>query len=144
MTDLFISATAALLLVLAVMQPTPPVPIPIQSDLLVRCPEPDAAEKWPLALYAAANPEAPPLLVDRPADLGLAPARLGLPPRLFYTIALQQPIDSPVSAGCLSFVVRDLVRRYNRSLTESDRDSVHQRAIFSIAVAAPESPGLTQ
>lgn len=139
MTDLFVSATAVLLLVLAVVQPTPPVQLPIQADLVARCLEAGQGSGAQLALSAGTDPTGPGVLITDPADLVGTPARLGLPPRLFYTIAVVGTQARPVTAACLSLVERDFVRAHNDSLIRADRRSGAPRAIFAVAVAVPET-----
>lgn len=140
MTDLFVSATAALLLVLAVLQPIPPIRLPIQADLIARCPDGDPAPATPLALVAGSDPDGPSVSALGPTELGAAPVRLGLPARLFYTIAVEGTAGGPVSAACLDWITRDFVRAYNGALAEADR-LTQPRAIFAVAPAVPDGTG---
>lgn len=127
MTDLFVSASAALMLVLAVLRPDPPVVTPIQADITAHCTESGG-------LPALAIPADPPILIESPADLAALPARLGLPPRLFYTLALAGGPGHPVSASCLTWATTDLVRALNTEIARPGYDG--PPAIFSLGLLA--------
>ncbi|WP_428925337.1 hypothetical protein [Marinibacterium sp. SX1] len=133
MTDLFISASAALMLVLAVLRPDPPVAPPIQADITAWC---TTAGQRPALLVETD----PPILVQGPADLAALPGRMGLDPRLFYTLALAGSPDRPLPASCLAWATRDLVRALNADIARPDHTG--PAAIFSLAPLAisPDAP----
>lgn len=106
MTDLFVSASAALMLVLAVLRPDPPVTPPIQADITAYCTETGG---HPALLVEGDRP----LLLESPEDLAALPARLDLVPRLFYSIAIAGDANHPIPASCLAWASTDLVRALN-------------------------------
>jgi hypothetical protein len=113
-TDIFICASAALLVALALSRNTPEVPVPIQADIVATCPPADAVEAGGARLaLRAPKGAATPVPVGSPADLAAAPDALGLPPRLYYTLAVTAGEGAPLSAACLRWVQDGLVRRYN-------------------------------
>jgi len=140
MTDLFISGAAALLCMLAVMRQTPDVPLPIQADIRAACPSVAAIEAGNTGLVlmpTGREPSGNPVMVRAPEDLAAAPATLGLPPRLFYTIALT-PGETPLTATCLDWVQGDLIRPYNEDFGRNpSRDAA--RPVFGLDVAIPAS-----
>ena len=73
MTDLFVSASAALMLVLAVLRPDPPVVTPIQADITAHCTESGG-------LPALTIPADPPILIERPIAFSTGRAVIGRPP----------------------------------------------------------------
>lgn len=132
MTDLFISASAALLMVIAVLRTTPPIPVPIQADIVATCP--------PAAILSAREPvmsmrpggrEGATIKVGGPGDLASLPADLGLRPRLFYSIGVIAGEGAPLSAACLRWAQDSLVRTYNRKIDELTRRGT-ARPIFGI------------
>lgn len=137
MTDLFVSATASLLVVLTLVRPTPPLPMPIQADLLAFCP-PDP--KGTIVFVAAARPAGPRFAVAQPDDLAAAPARLGLKPALLYAVAVTSESGAGVDAACFARVRDDLVRARNSTVAAADRKAAGPRAIFAAALAVPEAP----
>lgn len=106
MTDLFVSASAALMLVLAVLRPDPPVTPPIQADITAWCTETGGRP----ALRVDTDRV---ILLETPEDLAALPARLDLPPRLFYSLAIAGDADNPIPATCLAWASADLVRALN-------------------------------
>lgn len=118
MTDLFVSAAAALMMILAISRPTPDIPLPIQADMFGTCPEAstiltEAGDRPALSVTRATQPgTVDPVLVPTPEDLWTLPARLGLQPRLFYTIALIEG-PAPVTAACADWALNQLVRTAN-------------------------------
>ncbi|MBB95901.1 MAG: hypothetical protein CML68_15070 [Rhodobacteraceae bacterium] len=127
MTDLFVSASAALMLVLAVLRPDPPVTTPLQADITAHCTETGGRP-------ALVVPGDTPVILQGPADLAALPARLGLPPRLFYALALAGGPGHPIPASCLSWAATDLVRALNTQVARPDYAG--PPAIFSLAPIA--------
>ncbi|MGR3492197.1 MAG: hypothetical protein ACU0DW_09075 [Shimia sp.] len=119
MTDVIISATAALLIGLALAANERPQPMPVQADLRIFC-EGDA-------VMVGDGTRAIPVTA---ATLGTAPPAFELPPRLFYSLAL---VPGPEGLGteCLSRVQRDVVRGWNDGLT------ARPGAVFSVQPALP-------
>ncbi|MEM8729471.1 MAG: hypothetical protein AAGF79_06085 [Pseudomonadota bacterium] len=127
MTDLFVSAAAALMLVLAVLRPDPPVHTPVQADITAICIE--QGERPALQVMAD-----PPVILATPQDLAALPEALGLPPRLFYGLAIAGGPGQPISTACLSWASRDLVRALNADVARPDYTG--PPAIFSLAPLA--------
>ena len=139
-TDLFISATAALLVVLAVLRPTPPVELPIQADLEGYCTLDVEARPVTLVLGVPGHAvDAAPLSVREPAELAQAPTLLDLAPGLFYMIALVPGRDGRLLSDCLTWVRDDLVRAHNASMLQPELSSTAAgtRAIFTLAPTIP-------
>jgi hypothetical protein len=135
MTDLFLSATAALLIVLAVLRPTPPVTLPIQADLVARC----TLETNGVEVFDPRQTDRPAILIDRTRALSSVPERLGLAPKLFYTIALSDP--QGVSADCAQTVLNGYVRAHNEAVQSLNPGTKASRAIFTLAY---DQEGLSQ
>ena len=135
MTDLFISAGAAIVMVIALSRPTPRVELPPQADIIATCPEASTFQGGDGAIVmrrdAADTTSAVPVV--SPEDLAATPATLGLPARLFYTIALEDTPNQPVSAACLRWVQNDLIRAHHRRLLERDPAYRTRRCVFSLA-----------
>ena len=140
MTDLFISATAALLLCLAVSRPTPVVPLPIQADLVLVCPVLNYA-KAPFVMSRASDPNGISVEVGSPEDLAKAPKALELPPSLFRTIAVMATAQRPVSATCLRRLTDDVVRVHNSRLATTPATDGLSRAVFAVAPVLPPKAG---
>lgn len=141
-TDLFISATAALLVVLAVLRPMPPVDLPTQADLVGHCTMDAEARPVALTLGVPEREVAPPHIeVHNPAELAQAPRTLGLAPRLFYVIALVPDAGGRLASDCLRWVRDDLVRPHNSrmSLSEPANSALGTRAIFTLVPTVPSS-----
>ena len=127
MTDLFVSASAALMLVLAVLRPDPPVTVPLQADITAFCTE--------IGGRPALIVDGPPsVTLTAPDDLAALPGRLGLPLRLFYSIALAGAPGRPLPAACLSWATTDLVRAHNATVARPDYAG--PPAIFSLGPLA--------
>lgn len=118
MTDLFVSAAAALMMIIAITKPSPDIPLPIQADLIATCPSAmqllsEASEQAALSVLPATPAEGiDPFLAKTPEDLWDLPEAFGLFPQLFYTIALVDGVE-PVTAACADWVLNDLVRSAN-------------------------------
>ena len=139
-TDLFVCATAALLIVLAVAGPTPPQYLPIQADLSARClPAPaaqDVESNRTALFFDGLNNSAPGTGVPVKSfkEMKHVPSLVGLPPQLFYSIAVVRASDDPVSVECLGWIRRDLVRAHNKMLANQDRMENSPRPIFSVHI----------
>lgn len=132
MTDIFVAATAALLLTLAVARPEPPVSRPVQADLVVLCPRVEQGDFVLLAADTAKKARPPMVAVTNPADLARAVEKLGLPPRMFYTIALAASPARPMQAECLRTFQRKIVDKHNQGVTRPGALS-DGRMIFGLA-----------
>lgn len=139
-TDLFVSATAVLLLVLAVARPTPPQALPIQADLLAGCSPSSVTgseSETPIAVFHANGGNSSPgegIPVKSAEEMSLVPGLLGLPARLFYSIAIVGQPDAPVTADCLERVSRQLVRAHNEALTIGATGADAPRPIFAVSL----------
>jgi hypothetical protein len=144
MTDLFVSAAAALMMILAITRPTPDIPLPIQADFIATCPGPamivtDSGDRPALSVTDAdASTANAHVLVASPEDLWALPARFGMEPRLFYTIALTSG-DEALTAACANWALNDLVRTANMNAdTASNPGATNAPAIFGLElVTAP-------
>lgn len=123
LTDLFISATAALLLVLAVARPSPPVALPVQADMRATCYETaDGGVGFELAAFADAAPpvpdaavsDAPAILVQTREDFARATRALQLSAQLFVKVALTSDAQGPAGPTCLRVFEQDIMRPLNR------------------------------
>lgn len=129
-SDLFISATATLLLTLAVLNDHPDDPVPPQADLIARC----ANDGLALMLRGAGD-DAPVHRVAQATDLGRAAAVLRAPARLFQSIALVSA-DRVLPVECLDRALR-LVRDWNIAADEVATDVAP--VIYGLSpVTAPE------
>lgn len=137
MTDLFLSATAALLVVLAVANPTPPVPMPIQADLVATCPERNGGVVGHFILRSAAEPDGPTAVVSKPEDLSEAVSVAGLQAALFYSVALIPRVGTPVSAACLSRFTTDIIRAHNSGLSRAKAERGDLMAVFAVNTGVP-------
>ena len=134
MADLFISATAALLMVLAVSQPFEPLPLPIQADLLASCPENKDGAGKSAVIRPWGETAGEPREVRIAADLANAPAALGLPPKSYYLLAVVPGADGVIAGRCFSFVANDLVGRSNTGLDKLARNHDAPRSVFVISL----------
>lgn len=123
LTDLFISATAALLLVLAVARPSPPVALPVQADMRAICYETtDGGVGFELAAFADAAPpvseapvaDAPAMRIQTREDFARATRALQLSAQLFVKIALTSDAQGPAGPTCLRVFEQDIMRPLNR------------------------------
>ena len=137
MTDLFISATAALLLCLAVSRTTPDVPLPVQADLILSCPAPGAPKATPFQVALASDPDGPKVSVGTPDELAAVPGGLGLPPAMFRTIAVRATEAAPVSATCLRRLTEDIVRPHNSNLATKPPAVGLSHAVFAVGPVLP-------
>ena len=136
MTDLFVSAAAALMMVLAITRPTPEIPLPIQADLIAACPplgtdytldsQPVMTVSLPPSHGAVSMPVT---TVSRYEEIWALPAKFGLPPRLFYTIALSDDV-TPLTAACADWVLNALIRTANEAADDRSADAAV--AIFGL------------
>jgi hypothetical protein len=140
MTDLFISATAALLMVLAVMRNHPPTPVPLQADILARCENGEGAN--PVLVMSKQGGDAR-FTIGKPEDLGAVPALLGLPARMIYMISLESGPDTPLATQCLRWAKFGIVKSWNDLLRDTPEDAPASHAIFMIAPVTPEQTGQT-
>jgi len=137
MTDLFISATAALLLCLAVSRTTPDIPLPVQADLIALCPTPNSPDGTPYIVALASDPAGISAKVGSPEDLAAVPRLLGLPPALFRTIAVMATSASPVSATCVRRLTEDIVKPHNDQLATEPAAAGSSRAVFAVGPVLP-------
>lgn len=118
-TDVFLAATGALLLVLAIAAPYQPQRLQIQADIVATC---NAASEPPiLTVWATAGTietdEYSQIALEGLADL---PGRLGLTPRLQYTVALVPDAAGTLPMACVSHLRDGLLRPHNASLSRPD------------------------
>ena len=140
MTDLFISATAALLTVLAVSQPFEPQPRPIQADLLATCPPETEEELVARALMRRADQSAVEAVsVARAADLSALPTELGLAAKPYYLLAVVRDSRGVISGRCYAFIAQELAKTRNSRLDDIARDDTGPRAVFVVSLASDES-----
>ena len=149
MTDLFLSATAALLVVLALANEIPATKIPIQADLISYCVTNETMH-GDFELRLGKTLEGPfSYVVRTPKDLALAPVALGLPPRLYYTLALMSSNVAGDSskktflADCAAWADRKIISKWNRNLNFTERGDTVHRAVFGIALATISDLGGT-
>jgi hypothetical protein len=123
MTDLFLSASAALIVALALSSNTPVMTIPIQADLLFLCPSIHQEEKR----YVMFQGES--LETGNEGGLTIGESDLGyfgtmhefnqalsashLVPRLFHVAALANSDSHPLTTTCVKAMTR-MVRRNNK------------------------------
>ncbi len=135
MTDLFFSSSGALLLVLAMLRPTPDVPLPIQADILARCPTSEVSSEDDVALILETPDGTRRLALSSMDELAWASQGLGLAPALFYTIALIPDGAGKLSASCLERVQNEVVRKHNSQINNRlDRGSA--RPVFGLTVVS--------
>lgn len=138
-TDLFVSATAALLVVLAIMRPVPPVELPIQSDLVAHCTMDASSMPVTLEISVPGNAgDVTPFQVSDPSQMAQVPGALGLPPRLFYMIALSPNGQGKLLSDCVAWARDTLVREHNAGMFQPGpaNNATPTRAIFTLAIAA--------
>ena len=135
MTDLFVSATAALLIVLAVARTSPPVPLPVQADVIATC----ITNEDGTTFFEVSKSEGPPEMsyqAQSSAEFAQSVVLLNLTPALFHTVAILPQVDRPLSAECISeFTVR-IVREHNRAASTAEFSQDAARTIFSV-IASP-------
>jgi hypothetical protein len=134
MTDLFVSATATLLVVLALASPYPPKPFPVQADLVMLCPESGSATKEFVLFPASAvtfrekggtlRPVTTIHFVRNHRELSRIVSAMKLPAKHMLTIALAPSTGRPLTANCFATVSRQLVSRYNHQNNTSREISV--------------------
>ncbi|MBL3560416.1 hypothetical protein [Rhodovulum sulfidophilum] len=108
LTDLFLAATATILMLLAVLREAPDIPIPIQADLQMSCVVDGGF------VLSRLDRDDPMISVTEAAQLGPAVAALDIRPRLFQTVALVPGPDG-LSANCLA-QAQKIIRSWNASL----------------------------
>lgn len=124
MTDLFVSATATLMVVLILSQTERPTPLPVQADLVAFCPteEGEAFAVVPVSAVIVGADRLRTSMVDTLAlsdATGLAAvlAKIaGAEPRSFYSIGLAGTAGRPVTAACISRLQNTIVRMHNQAV----------------------------
>jgi hypothetical protein len=144
MTDLFVSAGATLLIVLAVTREVPEDVLPVQADLVATCPPSEDIARGDgtlLVRAGGASETAQPIPVEGVAQMAVLPAALGMPARTFYTITLTSDA-APVTAACLDWVQEDLVRAHNAALA-SDIPRGGARPVYALGAvgSTTQTPG---
>ena len=134
-TDIFLSATATFLVILALSATDPPVAAPVQADLLVACP---TAPNW---LTGSGSDmlivDATGILVDGNAAAAVSRASWRLfrdeatfsraleavatRAKMLQTLGLFAMRGRPVTADCLDRLQNVLVRSHNRRAGDADR-----------------------
>ena len=144
MTDLFISAAGALVIVLALARTDAPRPVPVQADLVALCPDPPGGA---LRLTTPERLSRDGAGADGPAIGDAAGLRAGverlLPPSLFVTLALVDLPARPVTPACLARTRGDILRPYALALQVPDAAVAPAVAMTVVAApaAAPGRPG---
>lgn len=110
LTDIFLAATAAILLLLAVLQDNPDIPLPVQADFVLQC-----GRDGEFRLSVAGD-ETPMVVLPDASEIGAAVVAMATAPRLFQTLALIQGEDG-LPAACLQSAT-SAVRRWNTALGE--------------------------
>ncbi len=137
MTDLFFSSSGALLLVLAMLRPTPDIPLPVQADILARCQISETVSAEGKTLHLKTPDGARQVSLGSVDELARAPQVLGLAPSLFYTVALVPDENGKLSAPCLEWVQDELVRDHNSQINNRlDRGTA--RPVFGLSVVSGE------
>ena len=131
LTDLFIAATATILMLLAVLRETPDIPIMIQADLRMTC---VAGGGFMLSRLDRDDTV---ISVTGAAQLGPAIASLDIRPRLFQTVALVPGPDG-LAANCLA-QAQEIVRSWNASLGDLAVAEGNATVLGLVAVARAQS-----
>ncbi|MEL6958744.1 MAG: hypothetical protein AAGL89_07325 [Pseudomonadota bacterium] len=148
MTDLFISATAALLLVLAVARPSPPVALPVQADLSVTCVPTDAGSvAFQVSPFEPKGAEASIELVhdiETPSDFVRAVHDLSPETRLLLKVALSvaHTTDGSQHASgltCLRVFQQDFMRPLNREPQIDVMGESLRSPIVAVALVQPNA-----
>ena len=127
MTDLFISAAAALLLVLAILKPQPPTPLPIQSNAFVYCP---VAEQTVAPSYRLQNtPDGTDEFADitDPDMLHDALTAIGITGQLMVTLSIVGAPERPLTGTCLRDFTINFVRKANTATSALRGEDATQR-----------------
>lgn len=136
MTDVFVSATAALLMVLAVARPSPPTPLPIQAEITVSCETSNQGdfvfETWPTHIFDA---DRRPIM--SPQDFAFAVRKMALPPALLYKVVVVGTETSGLSAGCLQALKTDIIWPLNQDPDITIETESYRTATFSITASRP-------
>ncbi|MGF1528132.1 MAG: hypothetical protein ACFCBW_15245 [Candidatus Competibacterales bacterium] len=129
MTDLFVSASAALLMVIVLSHPDTPLPLPVQTDLIALCPAPPGAHA-PFTLFPASalKPKAeggvelvgPGVAFADVEGLALALGSTVAPVELFFTLGLTGAPGRPLPPECLRRLKQGIVSPYNDRTAEGD------------------------
>lgn len=136
MTDVFVSATAALLMVLAVARPSPPTPLPIQADITVSCETSEQREyifqAWPTHILDAVRHT---ILI--PEDFAIAVQQMNLPKALLYRVVVIGTNTSGLPAGCLQAFKTAVIWPLNEDPVFSRESENFRTAIFSVTASRP-------
>jgi hypothetical protein len=130
LSDIFLTATAAILVLLVVLQDRPIVPVPIQADIVMSCLQ---DERYALAIPG--QTDTPPRIVSDLQDIGPVVLAIAPSPRIIQSVALV-PGQNGLSVPCIDAVQR-AVRRWNLSLGETDE----ARSAIGLAIVT-NSPGV--
>lgn len=150
MTDLFISATAALLLVLAVARPSPPVALPVQADLSVTCVRTTGGsvvfQVSPFEPEGSEPPNEAVHNVDTPQGFAKAVNDFSLQAHLLLKVAL---FDGGTTAGtqpvsgltCLRVFQQEIMRPLNREPHVDVMGETLRSPTVAVALVQPNAQG---
>lgn len=136
MTDVFVSATAALLMVLAIARPAPPTPLPIQAEITVSCETSEQGEyvfqAWPTHILDAER-----RTILSPEDFAVAVQQMNLPKALLYKVVVIGKNVSGLPAGCLQAFKTAVIWPLNKDPVFSRESENFRTAIFSVTASRP-------
>lgn len=136
MTDVFVSATAALLMVLAVARPSPPTPLPVQAEITVSCETSEQGDyvfhTWPTHIIDA---DRRPIM--SPQDFAVAVLQMALPPALLHKVVVIGTNTSGLPAGCLQAFKTNISWPLNRDPAIKLETESFRSEIFSVTASRP-------
>lgn len=136
MTDVFVSATAALLMILAVARPSPPTPLPIQAEITVSCETSEQGDyvfqTWPTDIADTER-----RLINTPRDFAVAVKQMALPPALLYKVAVIANDHSTLPAGCLQAFKTIITWPLNRGPAIKFETGSFRTVVFSVTASRP-------
>lgn len=140
LTDVFVSATAALLIVLAVAQPSPPAPLPIQADIAVTCRTADQGE-YVFQILPTHTTATDKVLIRSALDFAVAVHQMNMPAALLYKVAVIGEDGTPLASGCLQAFKTDVVWPLNAEPIIEAKTKTFRAAVFSVTAGRPLTEG---
>jgi len=143
-TDLFLSATAALLIVLALARPDVPQPIPVQAELIAFCPETNSNRSANIHIGRVEDIRKSEenlshsgslARISKPEELGAGLRDLEVPAALFLNIALVSGPKRPISLDCIRFLERSIIGAHNQGLNTAPPDAP-LKTIFATTITS--------
>lgn len=146
MTDLFVSASATLLVILSLAKNKVPDFLPVQADLVALCPEKAGGAFRLMTAVQAAEVQTG----TRPFPLGV-PVRdandlrrlaelPGLFPALLHVVALAGSASTPLDAACLIRFRREIITAQNNALTSAEPREGLRRIFTVVPISMPLGP----